>query len=438
MPRTARPSVFGPLLLASLALGPSAGAQDEPWQEFVETTQDDLVAFYRDLHRHPELSFREVRTAARLAEALESAGLTVTRNVGGLGVVAVLENGDGPCVLLRADLDALPLGERTGLPYQSEQRVESPDGRIGGIMHACGHDVHMTSLWGTARYLATHRDAWKGTLVCIGQPAEERAGGAKAMLEDGLFERFPRPDAALAIHVTHELETGTIGYRAGPAMANVESVDVVLHGKGGHGAAPHLTIDPIVLAAKLILDLQTIPSRELNPTDPSVVTVGAIQGGQKHNIIEDRCELQITIRSYTPEVHEHIKEAIRRKAGAVAASAGAPEPEVRFSEFTPALVNDPQLVARVLPALRRVLGEDHVVPASAVMTAEDFGRFGEAGVPIFMFRVGSIRPARMAALRQAGEEPPPLHSSFYWPDARETILTAVQGLSAATIELMPR
>ncbi len=438
MQHAVTPSTLGPLLLAGLFVAPPVVAQDTSWQEFAETTQDELFAFYCDLHRHPELSFREVRTAARLAEALESAGLTVTRNVGGLGVVGVLENGEGPCVLLRADLDALPLGERTGLPFQSEQRIESPDGRVAGVMHACGHDVHMTSLWGTARYLATHRDAWKGTLVCIGQPAEERAGGAKAMLEDGLFERFPKPDAALAIHVTHELETGTIGYRAGPAMANVESVDVVLHGKGGHGAAPHLTIDPIVLAAKLILDLQTIPSRELNPTDPSVVTVGAIHGGQKHNIIEDRCELQITIRSYTPEVHEHIKEAIQRKARAVAASAGAPDPEIRFSEFTPALVNDPELVARVLPALRRVLGDDHVVLVSPVMTAEDFGRFGKAGIPIFMFRVGSIRPARMAALRQAGEEPPPLHSPFYWPDARETILTAVRSLSAAAIGLMPK
>ena len=416
------------LLVANLPLLP-AQAPSDPVAAFLDAELDDLLAFYRELHRHPELSFREVETAKRVAAALEAAGLDVTRRVGGLGVVGVLKNGEGPCLMLRADLDALPLGERTGLDYASEVRTESADGRVAGAMHACGHDVHMTNLVGTAAFLAGHRELWGGTLICIGQPAEERAGGAKAMLADGLFERFPRPDYAIALHVTPDLPAGSVGLRAGPAMANVESVDVLLRGRGGHGAAPHTTVDPVVLAAKLVLDLQTIPSRELNPTAPAVVTVGSIHGGSKHNIIDGECRLQITIRSYTPEVHEHIKQAIVRKARAVAASADAPEPEVTFSEFTPALVNDPELTTRVAEAFRATLGADRVHTVDPVMTAEDFGRFGGAGVPILMFRLGSIAAERLAAL----ESPLSLHSPFYYPDPEPTVRTGIRATAAAAL-----
>ncbi|MBK8979991.1 MAG: amidohydrolase [Planctomycetes bacterium] len=417
--------------------GPREGRRDAACERFLAAELPGLLDLYRELHRHPELSFREVKTAARIAGELQRAGLDVTRNVGGLGVVGVLRNGEGPCVLLRTDLDALPLGEETPLDYRSEVRTESPDGRVAGVMHACGHDLHMASFAGTVRFLAAHRELWSGTVVAIGQPAEERAGGAQAMLDDGLFERFPRPDYALALHVTQLLETGQVGYCAGPAMANVTSCDVTVRGRGGHGAAPHLTIDPIVLAAKLVLDLQTIVSREIDPVEPAVVTVGAIEGGTKHNIIDDDCRLQITIRSYSADVHERIQQAIVRKARAVAMSADAPEPEVRFSEFTPALVNDADLVARVVPALQDALGDDAIVPFAPAMTAEDFGRFRLAGVPIFMFRLGTIAPARMAEYRSRGEEPPPLHSPHYWPDAEASLRAGIVATTAAVRELLP-
>lgn len=419
----------------SFPLAAQSAAGVDPW---LDAQIGSLTELYQHLHRNPELSFREVKTSARIADELAAAGLDVTRNIGGLGVVGVIENGDGPTVLLRADLDGLPVGEQTGLPYQSAIRTESADGRVAGIMHACGHDVHMTHLVATARWLAAHRDQWRGTVVCIGQPAEERGGGAKAMLEDGLFERFPKPDFALALHVSGTLEAGTVGYRAGPSMANVESVDITIRGRGGHGAAPHTAIDPVVIAAKLILDLQTIPSRELNPIDPAVITVGSIHGGAKHNIIDAECHLQLTIRSYTPEVHEAIREGIRRKATAAAASAGAPAPTVEFTEFTPALTNDPALAEVCADAFRDALGPDRVVEVPAEMIAEDFGRFGKAGVPILMYRLGTISSARLEAAAAAGAPPPALHSAQYFPDFEPSIRTAVAATAAAITRLLPR
>ena len=407
----------------------------DPW---LDAQMGSLTELYQHLHQHPELSFREVKTSARIADELAAAGLEVTRNVGGLGVVGVLANGEGPTVMLRADLDGLPVGEQTGLPYQSTIRTESADGRVAGIMDACGHDVHMTHLVAAARWLADHRDAWRGTVVCIGQPAEERGGGAKAMLADGLFERFPKPDFALALHVSGALEAGTVGYRAGPSMANVESVDVTIRGRGGHGAAPHTAIDPVVIAAKLILDLQTIPSRELNPIDAAVITVGSIHGGSKHNIIDAECRLQLTIRSYTQEVHDAIRAGIRRKAAAAAASAGAPAPAVEFAEFTPALTNDPELAARCAEAFRDALGEARVVEVPAEMIAEDFARFGDAGVPILMYRLGTVTADRLAAAAAAGTPPPALHSAQYYPDFEPSMRTAVVATAAAITRLLPR
>jgi amidohydrolase len=399
-------------------LSGSSPAQDDAW---LRDHLPPLVALYRHLHQHPELSFQERATAARLAQELTTIGLDVTTGVGGTGVVAVLRRGDGPVGLVRADMDALPIAEETGLPYASAVRAESADGRAIGVMHACGHDLHMACLVGAATWFARQPGAFSGTLVFQLQPAEERAGGMKAMLADGLLTRFPRPQWALALHTAHDLPTGHVGMRAGMMMANVDSCDITLIGRGGHGAAPHLTIDPIVMAAHLVLDLQSIVSREIDPIAPCVLTVGAIHGGNKHNIVPDRCHLQATVRSYSPDV---------REAKAVAASAGAPEPVVEFSEHTPALQNDEVLTATVRAGLVASLGAQNVQEVPPVMGAEDFGRLRAEGVPSCMFRLGTVAPERLAKL-QADGTLPGLHTARYWPDAEASLATGVRALVAA-------
>lgn len=423
------------LLLGTLSAQTAASATtpDTPTPEFAR-----LLDLYRDLHRHPELSNREVKTSARMAAELRALGFEVTERVGGLGVVGLLENGAGPQVMLRADMDALPIGETTGLEYASTIRGESDEGRPVGVMHACGHDLHMTCLLGTAARLAGDKGAWHGTLMCLFQPAEERGLGARQMLDDKLFARFGKPDFALALHVAHDMETGKVGYRGGWAMANVDSVDIVVHGRGGHGSTPHLTIDPIVIAAQLVVELQTIVSRELPANEPAVVTVGAFNGGSKHNIIPDQCELQLTVRSYSDAVRKHIHAAIRRKATAVAAASRAPEPTITFSEGTPALFNDEKLVARVVPALRAALGEAAVVEVPAAMGGEDFSQYGRAGVPVFMFRLGVVSAARLAALQASGAQPPPLHSGGFYPDPAESLTTGIAALVAGARELLAK
>ncbi len=427
--------VLAVLLAAAVA---PCQSKDGPRQEWLGSQLDDLIELYREFHRHPELSFREKETSRRLAAALRKTGATVTTLVGGYGLVAVIENGEGPMVMVRGDMDALPVPEKTGLPYRSKIYTENKDGQAAGIMHACGHDIHMTNLVGTARYLAQHKALWKGRVVLIGQPAEERSGGATAMLKAGLYTRFGKPDYALALHVTNELVTGKIGYGIGAVMANVDSVDVTMFGRGGHGAAPHTTIDPVVQGAQLVLQLQTLVSREISPIDPGVITVGSIHGGSKHNIISDRCHLQITVRSYSNKVRAHLREGIIRKAKAVAVGARAPEPKVKFSEGTPALVNDAALAKRAVAAMRRAMGQDAVVSIPKVMTAEDFSRFSQGGVPIFMFRVGSIAPARMAGYAKDGRISPSLHSPFYYPDARDTLRSGITAMTAAVLDLLPR
>jgi hippurate hydrolase len=430
------------VLFLGIAASPAAAQQsppptagDRPLAPWIDTQLDGLEQLYRTLHQNPELSFQEKATAARLADELAAAGIEVTRDFGGHGIVGLLKNGDGPVGMVRADMDALPIAEQTGLPYAAPVLGESADGKPVGKMHACGHDLHMSCLVGTARWFAAHRDAWRGTLVFVGQPAEERAGGARLMLAAGLLEKFPRPHWALALHTAADLGTDLIGLRAGPAMANVDSCDVTMFGRGGHGAAPHLCVDPIVQAAQLVLDLQTVVAREVDPIEAAVITVGAIQGGSKHNIIEDRCHLQITLRSYSPAVREHLKAAIARKAGAIARGARAPDPTVEFSEPTAALHNDAQLTARVRAALAAELGATAVVDVPPTMTAEDFGQFGAAGIPICMFRLGTIAPARLAELQAAGG-PPALHSSRYWPDARPALATGLRALIATVRSLL--
>jgi amidohydrolase len=397
---------------------------------------DDLVELYRHLHMHPELSLQEEKTAARMAEELRATGAQVTTGVGGYGVVGVLENGPGKVVMLRADMDALPVAEETGLPYASQVTAQDSRGATVPVMHACGHDIHMTNMIGVARYLASHRDQWKGTVIFLLQPAEELGGGAKLMLDAGLFDRFPRPDFAVALHVASDLATGKCSYLPGYAMANVDSIDILIKGRGGHGSAPDTTIDPIVIAARLIMDLQTIVSREIKPSQPAVVTVGSIHAGTKHNIIPNDCRLQITIRSYSAEVREKLQAAIRRKALAAAASAGAAEPVIEISEGTPSVYNDPPLTARVAESLKQALGDANVVNDEPSMGGEDFSRYGLAGVPICLFRLGAVNQQRLDDFQAKNVPPPSLHSAVFYPDAAETLSTGVPAMVAVALDLL--
>jgi hippurate hydrolase len=411
-----------------------AHAEDDRW---VAEKLPGLVSFYKELHANPELSFHEGETAKRIAAALRDAGLTVTLGLGKTGVVGILANGEGPTVLVRTDLDALPVTEATGLPYASKVTTTDDAGKTVGVMHACGHDIHMTSFVGTARWLAEHKDQWSGKVLFVGQPAEERVSGARAMLEDGLYDRFGRPDFALALHVSHDIETGSVGYRTGPAMASSTSVDVVVKGKGGHGAGPHNTVDPIVLASLLVIDLQTIVSREVPPVDSAVVTVGSIQGGTKHNIIPDEVRLQLTLRAFKPEVRELLIEGIKRRADALARAHRAPAPVVTLGESTPPTINTPELVAKVLPAIQKALGSDHVREVEKTMGAEDFGLFGQGGVPTFMFNLGAVPSERIATAREKGETLPSLHSAQFAPDPAPAISTGVRAMTAAVVSLVP-
>jgi hippurate hydrolase len=384
----------------------------------------------------------EKETAARIAEELRKAGLEVTTGVGGNGVVGVLRNGPGPTVLLRTELDALPVKEETGLPYASTATTRNDDGMEVPVMHACGHDVHMTVFVGTARLLKQMQSQWQGTLVMIGQPAEELGDGARDMLKDGLYQRFPRPDYCLALHCTPDQPAGTVGWTEGPANANVDSVDITIRGVGGHGAFPQDTKDPIVLAAETVLALQTIVSRELKPGTPAVVTVGSIHGGTKHNIIPDEVKLQLTIRSYSDEVRLQTIAAIQRITRGLGLAAGVPEdrmPVVRVLEndSTPVMVNDPALTRRVTGVFRSVFGDAHVFHKDPVMGGEDFGQLGrtEAKVPTCMFWLGTISvESKMESLR-TGKPLPSLHSSLFAPLPEPSIKTGIRAMTAAFLEL---
>ena len=414
-----------------------AAKAPSPALEGLDGLYPELDTLYRDLHQHPELSHQEEKTAAKLAERLRKLGFEVTQKVGGHGVVAVLRNGKGPTVLLRTDMDALPVEEKTGLPYASKAMARDDTGQSVSVMHACGHDVHMTVWVGTATLLARAKDRWRGTLVMVGQPAEERGSGARGMLEDGLYKRFPKPDFAVALHNSAAAVAGSIEYVAGYALANVDSVDITLHGKGGHGAYPHTTVDPIVLAARTILSLQTLVSREKSPLEPAVVTVGSIHGGTKHNIIPDEVKLQLTVRSYKPEVRKQLLAGIERVVNAEATAAGAPrKPEVTVSEGTPATYNDPELTKRLVGAITRVLGKENLREAQPVMGGEDFSEYGLAGVPAVMLWLGTAEPKRHAEAKAAGETLPSLHSPLFAPDRERTLRTGVTTLTTSALELL--
>ena len=400
-----------------------------------------LDALYQHLHAHPEISFQEEKTGQRIAVELRDAGFEVTDKVGGHGVVGVLRNGDGPVVLVRTDLDALPILEETGLPFASKARTKDDKGKEVDVMHACGHDVHMTVFSGVARLLARRKSDWHGTLLFIGQPAEERGSGARKMLAAGLYTRFPKPTVGVALHVSATLPAGTVGFTEGYALANVDSVDVTFRGVGGHGAFPHTTKDPIVLAAQAILAFQTIVSRETEPGNAAVVTVGSIHGGTKHNVIPDDVNLQITVRSYTDEVRKNAVESIRRISRGLAIAAGVPEdrqPLVTVSdEFTPALYNDPSLTGRVRSVLESTLGKEQVRQVKPVMGGEDFSEFGRTPdkVPVCMFWLGAVDPARVRESEMEKKPLPSLHSSRFHPLREPTIRTGVLAMTSVILEL---
>ena len=404
-------------------------------RDWLEDNLKSLAEVYLHFHQHPELSFEEEKTAQKLGSEWETVGIDVTYRVGGFGVVGILKNGDGPTVMLRTDLDALPVTEETNLPYASRVKVKDNRGVTVGVMHACGHDIHLTTLVGVARYLATNKDRWNGTLMLIGQPAEERGSGASAMLADGLFERFPKPDFAIALHCNSTFATGKVSLRPGYAMANVDSVDVTLFGRGGHGAYPHTTIDPIVQAAKFVLDVQTIVSREVKPIEAAVITVGSIHAGTKHNIISDSCHLQLTVRSYSDEVRKILIDGIKRKAKAAAMSVNAKAPEIKVSEGTPSLSNDSELAADMKAVFVRELGADNVLEQEPVMGGEDFSQYGRAGVPSLMYFLGVIEQRRLDRYEELGVTPPSLHSASFYPDFEKAIETGVVTMSSAAMKL---
>ncbi|PKP62511.1 MAG: amidohydrolase, partial [Alphaproteobacteria bacterium HGW-Alphaproteobacteria-9] len=404
----------------------------------------ELVTLYQDLHANPELSFQEFETAKKLAARARALGFDVTEGVGKTGVVAVMKNGDGPTVMLRADMDGLPVIEQTGLPYASTRRAVPATGIETGVMHACGHDTHMAAWIGTAQLLSERRDQWSGTLVMILQPAEEIGEGALAMIEDGLYTRFPKPDYVLAFHDAAQAPAGVIAYSKGFALANVDSVDVVVPGVGGHGAYPHTAKDPIVIAASIVSRLQTLVSRELNPLEPGVVTVGSFQAGSKHNIIPDEARLQITVRSYTDEARKQLLDGIARIARGEALAAGMPEdklPKVTVSDpYTPATYNNPEFTDQVMAGLKTRF-EGRVFEAPSVMGGEDFSQFRRAdpdNVQSLIFWVGGVRPGEWAKSERGEIELPSLHSPFWAPDAPVVIATATEALTATTLDLMAK
>lgn len=403
----------------------------------VDAIYPQSETLYLDLHRHPELSGHEQQTAAKLAAALRALGYAVTTGVGGTGVVGVLKNGDGPAVMLRTELDALPVEEKTGLPYASTVRTKDDNGADVGVMHACGHDIHMASWVGTARIMAGTRARWRGTLVMIGQPAEEAGGGAKAMLADGLFTRFPRPNYALAVHDDARYPAGLIGFHAGPILSDVNSVKITIFGRGGHGARPESTVDPIVIAARTVVALQTIVSRETSPFDPAVVTVGSIHGGTRPNIIPAEVTLEVSVRALSDDVRTHLLKSIDRITKAEAAAAGAPrEPLIEISEGGYALVNDPALTQRVATALLRELGAGQVRDMPPEMASEDFSEYQRAGVPTLMLRIGAVEQTKYDAALRSGDSLPSLHSALFAPDRGPTIKAAVAAEVIALRELM--
>ncbi len=416
------------LVIASIAC---QAASPGPSVSDIDALYPRIEALYIDLHSYPELAFEEKVTAAKLADRLKTLGYEVTTGVGGTGVVGLLKNGAGPVVMLRTELDALPVTEQTGLSFSS---------KTAGVMHACGHDIHMAAWSGTAQWMAEHRERWHGTLMLIGQPAEEAGQGASAMLKDGLFVRFPKPDFAIALHDDDSLPAGQIGYHAGFFRAAADFPTVTIFGRGGHGAMPQNTVDPVVIAARTILAWQTIISRENDPRSPAVITVGAIQGGTKNNIIPDQVQLLLSVRTFDPQVRKRVLEAIGRVAKGEAAAAGAPrDPLIAPTPGmvgTEAVYNDPELTNRLAAALKKGLPADGVVEMPAKMTSEDFCEYGRAGVKAALLHIGAVDPAKLAESLRTGIPVPAPHSPQWAPVREPTLKAAVQAETIALMDLL--
>ncbi len=429
----------------ALAMILSSAAPAATLDEAVQADMPQLMALYRDLHAHPELSMHEVQTSAKLAAEARKLGFAVTEHVGKTGVVAVMKNGPGPVLLIRSDMDALPVKEQTGLPFASAAVGKLPDGTPTPIMHACGHDTHMTTWIGTARRMAAMKDQWSGTLVMILQPGEEIGAGAEAMLSDGLYTRFPKPDVALAFHDSASLPAGVIGVTPGYALANVDSVDITVHGIGGHGAYPQATKDPIVLASRIVTTLQTLVSRENDPQSPAVVTVGSFHAGSKHNIISDEAKLQLTVRSYTPEVRKLLLDGIKRIARGEAIAAGLPQDKmpdvaVREGEYTPSTFNTEALTNRALALFKTHFGDDRAIKTPPVMGGEDFSRYwlADKSMQSLIFWVGGVPQAKWDAVDGDTQKLPSLHSPFWAPDAQKVISTATEAMTLAALDVLKK
>ena len=424
------------LMVLSLANGNAALAWAQSVTQAVPeiaALEPELEGLYRDLHEHPELAFHEERTASALAERLSALGFEVTTGVGQTGLVAILRNGSGPVVMLRTELDALPIEEKTGLPFASKSKGLDSEGKEVPVSHACGHDLHMTGWYGTAKIMARRRSTWHGTLMLIGQPAEEVFRGAAAMLADGLFTRFPKPDFAISMHDEPSLPSGKVGFHAGLFRASMDSVDVTMYGRGGHGGKPQTTVDPIVLSARAILGIQTIVSRETDPLSPAVVTIGAIHGGTAGNVIPDEVRMLMSVRSYDEKVRKHLLESIKRQLNAEAAAVDAPSPpSIKVVPGAEAVYNDPEVTARLVAALRRDLGPDSAVEMPAKMTSEDFSAYGRAGVRAVLLHIGAVNPAELAS----GAKLPDLHSPKWVPELEPTLRSLVAAEVVMLTELL--
>ena len=433
------------LLLLSTAI---AYAQDASVESILQKEYASLETLYKHLHQNPELSYYEEKTSARIAEELRKLGFEVTEKFGqfkdpkltSYGVVAVMKNGAGPTVMVRTDLDALPMPDKTGVPYPSQAKGINDNGEEVPVTHGCGHDMHMTVFVGTARALSAMKNRWKGTLIMIGQPAEERGvGGAEAMLNGGLYTKFPKPDYVLALHNDAGLETGKVGIVEGYALAAMDSPDIILRGAGGHGAYPYLTKDPIVMASEVVMGLQTIVAREVEPGKPAVVTVGSMHSGTKRNIIPDEARLELTVRSYEKEVRDKVLASIERIAKGIAQSAGGEAiVNLKPQEYIPATYNNPDLAKKLTPVLESAVGKGNAVTVRPVMGAEDFSRFSleDHSIPCFLFWVGTVDPAKVADYRKAGKTLPSLHSSLFAPVPEPTIRTGVKAMTAAALHLL--
>ena len=427
----------GATVAGAVQVSAQAAALPPEFKTQLDKDYPTIEALYQDLHRNTELAFNEVQTAKKLAERVKALGFEVTTGVGGTGIVAILKNGPGPIAMLRTELDALPVLEKTGLAFASTMTTKNAAGETVPVMHACGHDVHMSAWYATAKLMAENRKAWSGTLMLVGQPAEEPLKGSAAMLKDGLFKRFPKPDYAISLHDEGTLPAGQVGWHSAHFRASADTVTITIHGQGGHGATPQETRDPVVMSARIVMALQTLISRENNPADPVVITVGSIHGGTQANIVPDQVKLLLTVRTYKPEVRQRVLASIVREVEGEAMAAGAPKkPEVDIVPGADSVYNDPDLTARAVAAMQGALGPQNVVEMPAKMTSEDFANYGQAGVKAVLLHVGAVEPGKLAAARKAGKYPPGTHSPQWAPDFKPTVRSFITAETAILLDLL--